>query len=247
MSKVERAFYSLYGIGCKPHALNPETIAFLYKQFCQSIFRYGLDNLFVNNNHLLNFNTRQNMLIKRALGLSKFCKTTPLFQVLKVESMKQLYYKHKIFMYKQVVNNTVSSEIFFFLKDHYDSIKAPVDSLIRQLKEVEVSTKTEDSLSDLKKTMKKIKGLNICQNKGLLDSIDFITKMTNYIDQKNLMESFLRYENFVDKPLYLRCSWLPGSDPNGGMVIGDWELQLSLNPGDSVCEVACFNIDMTVD
>jgi len=80
----------------------------------------------------------------------------------------------------------VSSEIFFFLKDHYDGIKAPVDSLIRQLKEVEVSTKT-----------------------------------------KNLMESFLRYENFVDKPLYLRCSWLPGSDPNGGMVIGDWELQQS--------------------
>ena len=247
MSKVERAFYSLYGIGCKPHALNPKTIAFLYKQFCQSIFRYGLDNLFVNNNQLLNFNTRQNILIKRALGLSKFCKTTPLFQVLKVESMKQLYYKHKIFMYKQVVNNTVSSEIFFFLKDHYDGIKAPIDSLIRQLKEVEVSTKTEDSLSDLKKTMKKIEGLNICQNKGLLDSIDFITKMTNYIEQKNLMESFLRYENFVDKPLYLRCNWLPGSDPNGGMVVGNWELQLSLNPGDSVCEVACFNMDMTVD
>ena len=61
------------------------------------------------------------------------------------------------------------------------------------------------------------------------------------------MESFLRYDNFVDKPLYLRCSWLPGSEPNDGMVNGDCELQLSLNPGESVCEVACFNIDMTVD
>ncbi len=80
-----------------------------------------------------------------------------------------------------------------------------------------------------------------------MDSIDFITKMTNYIEQKNLMESFLRYEKFVDKPLYLRCNWLPGSDPNGGMVVGNWELQLSLNPGDSVCEVACFDMDMTVD
>ena len=38
-----------------------------------------------------------------------------------------------------------------------------------------------------------------------------------------------------------------GQIPMGGMVIGDWELQLSLNPGDSVCEVACLNIDMTVD
>jgi len=31
-----------------------DTLAFLYKQFCQSIFIYGLDNLFVNNNQLLN-------------------------------------------------------------------------------------------------------------------------------------------------------------------------------------------------
>jgi len=34
-------------------------------------------------------------------------------------------------MYKQVVNNTVFSKIFFFLKDHYDGIKAPVEQLIR--------------------------------------------------------------------------------------------------------------------
>jgi len=76
-----------------------------------------------------------------------------------------------------------------------------------------------------------------------LDSIDFVTKMTNYIEQKNLMESFLRYESFVDKPLYLSCSWLPGSDPN--LRLGT--PAISLDPGDSVCEVACFNIEMTVD
>ena len=247
MCKVERAFYSLYGIGCKPHALNPKTIAFLYKQFCQSIFRYGLDNLFVNNNQLLNYNTRQNILIKRALGLSKFCKTTPLFQVLKVESMKQLYSKHKLFMYKQVMNNAVTSEVFAFLREHYVGNKSPVDSLITQLKEVGVLTKTEDCLADLRGTMKKIESLNKCMNKGLLDSIDFITKMTNYIEQKKLMESFLRYENFVDKPVYVRCIWLPGTDPEDGVGIESWEFQQSLNPGDSVCEVACLNIGMTVD
>ncbi len=43
-----------------------------------------------------------------------------------------------------------------------------VDSLKRQLKEVEVSTKTEDCLSDLKKTIKKVEGLNICQNKATI-------------------------------------------------------------------------------
>ena len=54
-------------------------------------------------------------------------------------------------------------------------------------------------------------------------------------------------ENFVDKPLYVGCNWLTGLDSDEGVVIEVWEFQQSLNPGDSVCEVACLNIDMTVD
>ncbi len=33
------------------------------------------------------------------------------------------------------------------------------------------------------------------------------------------MESFLRYENFVDKPLYIRCNWVPEETPMNGLVI----------------------------
>ena len=44
--KTERSFYSLYKLGCKPYALCPRTIAFIYKQFSQSIFKYGLEVLF---------------------------------------------------------------------------------------------------------------------------------------------------------------------------------------------------------
>ena len=46
-------------------------------------------------------------------------------------------------------------------------------------------------------------------------------------------------ENFVDKPLYVGCNWLTGLDSDEGVVIEVWEFQQSLNPGDSVCEVAC--------
>ena len=46
--KVEKAFYSLYSIGCKPNGLHPYTIGFFYKKFCQSIFRYGLESIFLN-------------------------------------------------------------------------------------------------------------------------------------------------------------------------------------------------------
>ena len=33
MSKSERSLYSLYGLGCRPHGLNPKVTAFIYKQF----------------------------------------------------------------------------------------------------------------------------------------------------------------------------------------------------------------------
>ena len=31
-SKIQRAFYSLYGLGCRLYALNPRIIAFIYKK-----------------------------------------------------------------------------------------------------------------------------------------------------------------------------------------------------------------------
>ena len=34
-SKVEKSFYSLYAMGCKPNGLNPKTIGFIFKQYCQ--------------------------------------------------------------------------------------------------------------------------------------------------------------------------------------------------------------------
>lgn len=248
MSKVERAFYSLYGIGCKPHALSHKTIAFLYKQFCQSILRYGLDNIFLNNNQISNLDIRQNILIKRALGLSKYCKTTPLLQVLKVESVRQLYNKHKIFMYKQAMNNSVTSEILEFLYEHYTYNKPPASSIIAQLREVETLIKIENCTLDLKTTIQKIENMNKCQNIGLLDSIEFINKnITCYVQKKKLLEMLLNYENFTHKQEYLMLTWLPEKDPeNLTLGVGE-ELWWSLDPGGSFCESACPDVDIVVE
>ncbi len=38
---------------------------------------------------------RQNILIKRSIGVSKFCKTTELNQCLKLDSINTIYLKHK--------------------------------------------------------------------------------------------------------------------------------------------------------
>ena len=39
--KCEKALYSLRSLGCKSNHLNPRSISFVYKKFCQSIIRFG--------------------------------------------------------------------------------------------------------------------------------------------------------------------------------------------------------------
>ena len=251
MSKVEKSFYSLYGLGCKPHALNPKTISFIYKQFCQSIFKYGLENIHLNNNQLDSFNTRQNILIKRAIGISKYCKTTPLFQVLRVESMRQLYAKHKIFFYRQIRCNSVTNAIFESLQGHYEHCKAPMDSLVDQLRKINVLTGDANCLLDLNGTIKMIEKLYKCVNNGLMDSLNFLItntlKTNNYIDMIRCLESFLNYQNYANRPLYVVYNWLPALDPQEGEANGSCGLQQGLNPDDSILGIACESIGRPVN
>ncbi|RMZ94053.1 hypothetical protein BpHYR1_052931, partial [Brachionus plicatilis] len=78
--KVEKSFYSLYGLGCKPKISSPAIVGFLYKQFCQSFFRYHLDLLFI---------------VKRAYGIKKFARFRAMLESVKVESIEQMYLKQK--------------------------------------------------------------------------------------------------------------------------------------------------------
>jgi len=89
-------------------------------------------------------------------------------------------------MFKQVLNNPVTAEIFEFLKEQYGDKKSSVDSLITQLKEVGKIIGCDDWGFNIRGMIKKIDNLNTCQNIGLLDSIKFIINNSNYIEQKNL-------------------------------------------------------------
>ncbi|CAF0881458.1 unnamed protein product [Brachionus calyciflorus] len=84
--KVERIFYSLYGLGCKPKFSNPYLIGFLFKQYCQSISKHVLDNILIPSS-LNELDTRQNLLLKRIFGLKKFTHISPLYEAFKIESL----------------------------------------------------------------------------------------------------------------------------------------------------------------
>ena len=198
MSKCERSFYSLHGLGCKPNALNPKTISFIYKQFCQSIFRNGLDMISISNTQINKLNIRQNILIKRSIGISKYSKTTPLFQCLKIESVLQIYSKHKVFFFKQIIKNEITSTIFNYLNKFYDNTnKAPKNSFICQVRTLNNILKTENWLSNPNETIVKLNNFFEFKNIGLIDSINFIINLYFNLDNflmKEELNFILNYE-----------------------------------------------------
>ena len=124
-AKVERSFYSLRGIGCCVAMLPPKSLAYIYKQFCQSICRYGMECLYIDDKTLGVLNVRQNVLLKHALGLNSRCRTKPLLHCLNVDQIGQIYQKHKLFGIKQFLSNDLSASVFNWLSYNYSYYVKP--------------------------------------------------------------------------------------------------------------------------
>ena len=172
-SKTERSLYSLRPMGCKPFMLSPNNVAYIYKQYCQSQFKYGLEVLHIDKTCLKEIETRQNILVKNSIGLGKYCLTTPLFDSLKIESIKQLYMKHKVFFVKQIETNVLTKTLFSFLDEFYRHHKIPRGSFVAQCNEVERYAGTLGHTTSPKELITQIETLHRCDNAGLVDTVKF--------------------------------------------------------------------------
>jgi hypothetical protein len=115
MTKCERAFYSLKSIGCSPFKLHPYAIGFVYKQFCQSILKFGFEYVYLRSSFLDQLNVRQNLLLKNVIGIKHRARFKPLINELKVEPVGLAYGNHKVFGWKQCVNNPITNKIFNYI------------------------------------------------------------------------------------------------------------------------------------
>jgi hypothetical protein len=119
MTKCEKALYALSTIGCKPHNLQPKAIAFVYKQYCQSIVRYGLEFIYLKKTFLNQLNVRQSILLKSILGIKYYARSKALLNELGLEQIGQIYEKHKIYGWNQCMKNPLLSDIFSYLDKYY--------------------------------------------------------------------------------------------------------------------------------
>ena len=169
IQKVEKSMYSLYGLGCRPKCLHPYTIAQIYKQYSQSIFRYHLDNIYITNSKLKELNARQNQLIRNSIGVAKFNRMSPLNEALEIESIQTIYFKHKISMLKQLNNNTLTSNLFKYLNLYYKKNSNEKSCFKHQIDQLGNYTHLDlryDKIS-IKENLFMINYLNKCDNSKL--------------------------------------------------------------------------------
>ena len=183
--KVEKSLYSLYGLGCKPMVSSPYLIAFLFKQYCQSIFRHILDNILIPNSMLSELDTRQNLLIKRIIGLKKFTHVSPLYDALKLESVSEIYFKHKIYFLEQLMRCPLCKEVFLFIRGSQSTSDKKNTSFCIQLNRLEKRL----FINCLEYESKIVKALISFSFKsvkmGLVDSVKFVVSSITYYMETN--------------------------------------------------------------
>jgi hypothetical protein len=198
--RMQRSVYSLYGIGFKPKLVCPQTVAFVFKQYCQSSFRYCLDNVKIPYKKINELDVRQNTLLKNAIGLSKFVRTTPLFRCLRVETIKQLYQKRKVSFISQIKQNEVCKYVYTFLRNKYTKdmqFKKNNKSFIKQIFQIENELRIDIDEYDNEVILMLLEIKLDVPGVEVLESVNKVL-FNIKIRMKNGREYFFLYKNLSD-------------------------------------------------
>ena len=90
-------------------------MSFVYKQFCQSILKFGFEFVYLRKSFIDHLNVRQNLLLKNVIGIRHRARFKPLINELKVEPVGLSYGKHKLFGWRKCMKNQLTDKIFNYL------------------------------------------------------------------------------------------------------------------------------------
>ncbi len=167
---VEKSFFSIRRIGLHKGFLDPGCLSFVYRQFCQSIFLYGLELVHLSKGLLRHLESRQSLILKMALGLSKFSRSRPLIEAMDVSPLLELYYKFKYLFLGQVKTNRLTASVFLELRIMKPK-RGISDSYLGQLGELSsILGRCPETLGK-KELLVRIKSKFGCENQGLVDSV----------------------------------------------------------------------------
>ncbi len=85
-----QGFYGLQGSGLCDRGVTPDIIAHLWKTMLQPVLTYGIQSLPFRKTDVMDMDKLQAKLIKSTLGLSKYCRTSPLLNAMNIPQISKL-------------------------------------------------------------------------------------------------------------------------------------------------------------
>ena len=108
-----RAFYALQGAGLHSGGLTPNTMAHVWRTAIQPILTYSIQCLPLTKTSVQAMDKAQSRLLKAALGLTKFCKSTPLLHALKISKISLLSDVYTLDLIKSHFSNGAKGRCFY--------------------------------------------------------------------------------------------------------------------------------------
>lgn len=138
IKSCRKAFFALQSIGFFKGGLAPDTMAHIWKTAIQPILLYATQCFTLKKKSLDELDRIQARLLKSSLGLSKFCRNTPLLQALKIQKPSTLIDAYNLDLIRSHFSTFSKGRIFytFMLKQHMSGRLNGHDNLLNRVRAV---------------------------------------------------------------------------------------------------------------
>ena len=123
---TSKAFYALQGSRLCFNGSNPGTIAHIFKAAIQPVLSFGMECIFQSKSVIIKAQSTLAKLLKTALGLKGYSRSTPLLKALDINILQQSVYVQELVLFKSLrLSTSRSCKFYYFLLSKVISGNAP--------------------------------------------------------------------------------------------------------------------------
>ena len=136
IKSARRAFYALQGAGICDHGTSTETLTHLYQAAIRPVLTYGLVCVHQNKAATDAIEKCQGNIVKTALGLSKFDKTSPLLNALRINSISTTVEIQQLALFRTMLLSSSRTGVFYktILKENLLGISSCRKDLVTHIR-----------------------------------------------------------------------------------------------------------------
>ena len=135
---VKRAFYALQGAGLCVGGVNPDVIAQIYNAIVRPVLSYGIHCVCLSKGARESGDTIQAKLLKAALGLKAYSRSTPLLHVLKIPPISKTVDLQQMKLLKSMFLSSLRTSYFYkmLIDKHYRTPQPDRKDLVARVQDM---------------------------------------------------------------------------------------------------------------